>query len=285
MVFSENMNNQLRLLRDLIHVHTGLFFRDYPELEFIATRLQPRVDETGCSSLSEYCRLLNEGGNATANEWLHVITALSRRKSSFLRHRKLADVLATTIIPRLLSSGDRTKLRIWSAGCSTGEEPLTIAMALDEAGLFDRLDIEINASDANFVGIETARRGVYDESRVKDLPTAVRLKYFKQTNEGWQVIPELHKRIQWTLTNLIVERDIAELASSDVIFCHNVFIYFSKPAICQTVRFFESQMPRGGYLSTDNGEYYTELISHLGILQRQQIPGASIWMKSARAID
>ena len=274
------MNSQLRLFRDLIHAHTGLFFPDYPGLEFIATRLQPRVDEIGCSSLSEYYELLNQGRDANANEWLHVITSLSRRKSSFLRHRKLADVLAITIIPRLLSNGYKTRLRIWSAGCSTGEEPLTIAMALYEAGLFDRLDIEISASDANFVGIETARRGVYDESRVRNLPAAVRLKYFRQTNEGWQVIPELHERIQWILANLIVESDIAELATSDVIFCHNVFIYFSESAICQTLRFFESKMPPGGYLSTDNGEYYTELISHLGILERQQIPGASIWMKA-----
>jgi len=171
------------------------------------------------------------------------------------------------------------KLRIWSAGCSTGEEPLTIAMALQEAGLFDRLHIEINASDASFVGIQTARRGVYAETRVRDLPTAMRLKFFRQTSEGWQVIPELQKRIQWSVTNLIVESDIAELAHSDIIVCQNVFIYFSESAICQTLRFFEKQMPRGGYLFTDNGEYYTELISHLGIFERQEIPGASIWMK------
>jgi len=273
------MDNQLLLFRDLIHAHTGLFFSDYPSLEFVATRLQPRVDETGCSSLSEYYRFLNEGGKA-ANEWLHVIAALSRPKSSFRRHRRLAEVLLTILIPRLLSNADRTRLRIWSAGCSTGEEPLTIAMALDEAGLFNRLNIEINASDANLVGIETARQGIYADSKVVFLPTQARLKYFRQTNEGWQVIAELHKRIQWSLTNLIAENDIAELANSDIIICQNVFIYFSESTICQTLRFFKQQMPRGGYLLTDGGDYYTGLVANLGIFERQQIPDVSLWKKS-----
>ena len=103
MLLQPNMN-QLRLFRNLIHAHTGLFFRDYPGLEFLATRLQPRVDATGCSSLSQYYQLLSEPGEATPNEWLHVITALSRPKSSFLRYRKLGELLVTTVIPRLLKA-------------------------------------------------------------------------------------------------------------------------------------------------------------------------------------
>ena len=144
-------------------------------------------------------------------------------------------------------------------------------MALYDAGLFDRLDIVINASDANLVGIEAARRGVYAESRVRDLTAAVRLKYFRQTNEGWQVIPELHNRIRWILANLIVESDVAELATSDVIFCHNVFIYFSESAICQTLRFFECKI-RSSYSRHKRWRFESDQNDgSKGVLRGQQI--------------
>lgn len=277
------MDNQLLLLRDLVEARTGLFFQDYLGLEVIANRLKPRVEENGCGSFTEYHRFLSQVGESTEDEWLHVITALSRTKSSFLRHRNLGGLLARTIIPRFLLHSGTTRLRIWSAGCSTGEEPLTVAMALDEAGLFDRLDFEIKGSDANFAAIEQARRGLYGDSRMESLSAELRSKYFRRTNEGWQVIPELHKRIQWSLTNLMDESDIAELATSDIICCHNVFIYFSESAIHQTLLFFERQMPPRGYLFTDNGDYINSFISHLDIFERQEIPDASVWMKRVDA--
>jgi chemotaxis methyl-accepting protein methylase len=81
------------------------------------------------------------------------------------------------------------------------------------------------------------------------------------------------------VTNLMSESEIAELAASHIIFCLNVFIYFSAPTICQTLRLFGKQMPAGGYLFTDEGDYYISLMSQVDFFERQNISNASIWMK------
>lgn len=275
---SENKDDIL-LLRDLIQQRTGLFFRDYQGLDVLSSRLAPRLEENGCRSFSEYYCLLNHNGAAAADEWLRVVAELTKSKTSFLRHAKQVRSLVDTVIPRLLNSGTE-ELKIWSAACSTGEEPLTIAMALSEAGWLDRIRIELYASDANFAVIEEARRGVYSESKVSYLPPELRSKYFVPVNEGWQVKPELHKRIRWSVTNLMVESEIAELAASHIIFCLNVFIYFTAPTIERTLNLFGKRMPAGGYLFTDDGDYFASLMSKVDFFERQNISGTSIWMKN-----
>ena len=278
---SENKHttDQLMLLRDLIQERTGLFFRDYQGLDVIANRLAPRLEKRGCRSFSEYYRLLSKGEIVAAEEWLCVVAELSKSKTFFLRHARLVESLVTTVIPRWLSNRGTETLKIWSAACSTGEEPLTIAMALSEAGWLDRIQIELYASDANFVVIEKAKRGVYSESRMHFLSPELRSKYFVPVDEGWQIKPELHERVRWSVTNLMTESEMAELAASHIIFCLNVFIYFSAPTICQLLRSFGKQMPAGGYLFTDDGDYFTSLMSQVGLFERQEINGASIWMR------
>jgi chemotaxis protein methyltransferase CheR len=273
------MTEHLFLLRDLIQERTGLFFRDYLGVEWMASGLKSRLDESGCESFSEYYRFLSEGEKAAADEWLHVIAKLTKPASAFFRHAKFPRLLVDTVIPRLSSNKDTKTLKIWSAACSTGEEPLTIAMALSEAGWFDRVEIEIYASDASFVAIEKARRGMYGESRMRSLSSELRSKYFTPATEGWQVKPELHKRIRWSMANLVNESEIARLAASDIIFCRNVFIYFAEPAICRTLDLFGKQMPFGGYLFTDEGDYFESLMARHPTFEQQKIGGASIWMK------
>jgi chemotaxis protein methyltransferase CheR len=111
------------------------------------------------------------------------------------------------------------------------------------------------------------------------LSPELRFKYFVPVNEGWQVKPELHKRIRWSVTNIMSESETAELATSHIIFCCNVFIYFSAPAICQTLRLFGERMPAGGYLFTDKGDYFASLMSQINFFERQKFDDDSIWMK------
>lgn len=273
------MTDQLLLLRDLIHYRTGLFFQDYQGLEVIAARLTPRLEKNGCTSFSEYIGLLSRDGLTAADEWLQVAALLSKSKTSFLRHKKQAQALANEVIPQwLLNSGAET-LKIWSAGCSTGEELLTIAMTLSEVGWLDRIPIELYGSDASFVVIEEARRGVYSESKANNISPELRFKYFKPVEGGWQVKPELHERIRWSVANLRIESEIAGLASSHIIFCNNVFIYFSEPAICQTLRLFGRQMPEGGCLFSSTSDYFTSLMFQVGLFQPREIGNTCVWMK------
>jgi chemotaxis protein methyltransferase CheR len=269
------MTGPLLLLRDLIHERTGLFFADGAGTKALENRLKPLLERTGCASHSAYYRLLeNEPGSG---EWLNVISALSKPVSSFFRHIKRVEVLVNTVMPRFLSNGP---IKIWSAGCATGEEPIAIAMALSEAAWFDGADIEINASDANFTVIERARAGVYGEPQMPGyLSPELRDKYFEPVEEGWRVNRELHERIRWSVTNLMVEDEVAELAASQIIFCRNVFIYFSKSAIVDTLSRLARYMPEGGYLFTDEGDYFSSIISRIGRFQEEKTNKISIWRR------
>jgi chemotaxis protein methyltransferase CheR len=137
--------------------------------------------------------------------------------------------------------------RIWSAACATGEEPYTIAMALIAAG-FGNSPIEIIASDASPAALEKARRAVYREKSFRALPGAFREKYFETVPEGRKLSPEITGRVKFTRANLLEPGEVAALARVQVIFCRNVFIYFSRHSIRQAVAMMAAKMSPGACL-------------------------------------
>lgn len=271
------MSDEILLLRDLIQERTGLFFPDHRGIESMASRLKPRLEKSGCVSFAEYHGFLVK--NENAGEWIDVITDLSKPVSSFYRHRGRVRVLVDTVLPRLVAGRDNNKLKIWSAGCAGGEEPVAIAIALSEAGWFDRIAIEIYASDASQTAIEAARQGFYPEAPLGALSSELRSKYFLPIEGGWQVKPGLRKRITFNLANLVNETEIASLAAADVIFCRNVFIYFSEEAVLRTLDLFAKYMAAGGYLVTDEGDHFTSLVTKTGNFEKQVIDRISVWRK------
>ena len=271
------MTDELLRLHDLIQERTGLvLYRDEQTLPF-AERIAGPLQRSGCTSYSEYYDRLHDAAS-NSEEWSDIISAFSRPASPFPRHEVSTRILSKVIIPRLLEE-HRDGLRIWSAACSTGEEPLSIAMALSEAGWFDRVRIDIYASDANANSVDFARRGIYDERRVSVMSSSFREKYFTPTAEGWQADPALLEKIDWRVANLVDENEIAEMASSHVIFCRNVFIYFTHGATERTLHIFRKQMLPGGYLFTDQGEYYDSLIRLMGVFEGEILDGITIWKK------
>ena len=271
------MTDELLRLHDLIHERTGLvLYRDEETLSF-EERIAGPFERSGCTSYSEYYARLHDAGSSS-EEWSDIIAAFSRPASPFPRHQVPARVLSEIIVPRLLKKYP-DGIRIWSAACSTGEEPLSIAMALSEAGWFERVTIEIFASDANANSVAFARRGTYEGRRADTLPVDLRDRYFTNTVEGWQADAMLGAKIKWSVANLVNENEIAELASSHVIFCRNVFIYFSHAVIERTLLTFRKHMRPGGYLFTDQGEYYDSLIRLMGIFEGETLDGITIWKK------
>ena len=138
-------------------------------------------------------------------------------------------------------------LRIWSAASATGEEPYSILMALFEAG-WSNHPIEIYASDASPSALERARAGIYREKSFRQLPPDLRDKYFTQITGGWQIRNDIAARVRFQRANLLAPEEFGSLARSPIIFCRNVFIYFSAHAIRQTLAAFASRMPVSSYL-------------------------------------
>ena len=269
-----------RLLRDLIHERTGLFF-DNGKGDILTDKLSPLVVERGFTSLLDYYYLLKYD-EAGQDEWLNVMNALSVPETYFWREMDQVRALVEWVVPKWFAARGAGPLRIWSAACATGEEPLTIAMALDEAGWLGRVPVEILASDASPAAIEKARRGVYRERSFRNLPAPLRARYFTQEGETktWRVDARLHGAVEWGVVNLMDEAEVARRAASNVIFCRNVFIYFSGQSVGRTVRAFAAQIRPPGYLVVAASESLLRISEDFEL---QEMGNAFVYVRRPRA--
>jgi chemotaxis protein methyltransferase CheR len=262
------------ILRDLIHERTGLFYED-SKRDILANKLSPRAIERGFESFLDYYYLLKYDDSA-ADEWQHVMDALSVQETFFWREIDAVQALVQVVLPQWQAAHPGTPLRIWSAACATGEEPLTIAMALQEAGWFDRVPIELYASDASPAAIAVARRGVYRQRSFRTLSPALQASYFTEVPGGWQVSPTLHARVRWATANITIPAEVAALARAPIIFCRNVFLYFSPEAIRRTVHTFGERMASPGYLFIGVSE---SLLRITDMFELREIGGAFVYIK------
>jgi chemotaxis protein methyltransferase CheR len=231
-----------RLLRDLIHERTGLFFED-SRMDMLLEKLEPIARSRGFESFLQYYYALKDTDHA---EWDRAWEALSVQETYFWREMSQINALVENIVPDWFRRNS-LPFRIWSAACATGEEPYTIAIALNEAGLGMR-PIEIIGSDASIVAIEAARRSIFREKSFRALPAELRQKYFEAVPGGWSLADRIKQRVTFKRANLFEPADVAGLARVQAIFCRNAFIYFSRHAIRQTVAMMAAKMPPGGHL-------------------------------------
>jgi|ERR1051325_1019292 chemotaxis protein methyltransferase CheR len=267
------------LIRNLINERTGMFF-DNGKSDLLIDKLSPLVIERGFSSYLDYYYLLKYDASAKA-EWQNVMNALSVQETYFWREMDQVRALVQSLVPQWQARNPGATLRIWSAACATGEEPLTIAMALNEAGWFERASIEIFASDASSKAIARAQTGVYRERAFRNLPAALRDRYFEQDDSDWRVRSNIHSRVKWELANLMDEDQIGPLASADFIFCRNVFIYFSESAIGRVVGSFARFIRPPGYLFVGAAESLLRLTTDFTLTE---IDDAFVYQKRERTI-
>jgi chemotaxis protein methyltransferase CheR len=245
------------LLRDLIAQHTGVLF-DEPKRGLMADKLSELVTANGLTSFLDYYYLLRYDDRANEH-WSALMNRLAVPETFFWRQPDQIRALAEIVAPAHFARDANRPLRIWSAACCTGEEPVSIAIALAEAGLLDRHPIEIVATDGSEALVERARNGQYGERSFRQTPEALRAKYFEPDRGRWRPIARVHQPIRWGVANLARREETERYASADVIFCRNVFIYFSDDAIRNTVRTFLECMPHDGYLFLGASESLTRL--------------------------
>ncbi|MGA9379897.1 MAG: CheR family methyltransferase [Phormidium sp.] len=269
-------DNYFILLRDLIQEHTGMNFSDSSR-DLLAEKLFPRVVACGFNSFLDYYYLLKYDDNS-AIEWKCLMDVISVQETFFWREIDQIKALVNVLVPEYIAQFPNRTLRIWSAACATGEEPISIAIALNEAGLLDKLPMKIYASDASASAIAKAKAGLYRERSFRNLPLHLQTKYFGETaDKQWQIIPEIHHKIEWSIANLVAENEIKYLASANIIFCRNVFIYFDNNAIRKTIEIFHKNMSEPGYLCVAASESLLRLTNSFEL---QEIGGAFIYVKS-----
>ena len=265
------------LLRDLIHERTGVFFEN-GKADFLTDKLSPLVIQRGFTSFLDYYYLLKYDDSAQ-DEWRNVMNTISVPETYFWREMDQVHTLVNIVLPRWVAQAGNAPFKIWSAASASGEEPLTIAMALNEAGWFSRLPIEIYGSDGSSSAIEKARAGLYRERAFRSLPAPMRDKYFTQENETplWRVNATLHRRINWSVVNLRNNLELSRLASVNAIFCRNVFIYFSDQAVRTTLKSFAEYLRPPGYLFVATSESLLRLTTDFEL---EEIGNAFVYVKN-----
>ena len=266
------------LLRDLIAQRVGVHFGD-EKRDLLADKLSDLLAARGMTSYLDYYYLLRYDAGADRH-WAELMDRLSVPETYFWRQHEQILALAQVVAPQHFARRSAGPLRIWSAACCTGEEPVSLAIALAEAGLLHRRPIEIVASDGSAAMVERARRGIYGERSFRALPADLRDRYFSRDGTGWRVDPRVHGQIRWTTANLVSPDDVRPLAASDVIFCRNVLIYFADETIRDVARLFADGLREDGYLFLGAAESLTRLETDFELTE---IGGAFVYVKGATA--
>ncbi len=242
-----------RLLRDQIYKRTGMWFADNSKY-LLQKRLSPRARELNFDSFQKYFYFLQYDPRAET-EFDQIYDLVTTNETYFFREPAQLAAFVEEIIPDVLSQKPVKKVRIWSAGCSSGEDPYSLAMLLQEAGWFDKAAFEIFASDINQQVLQKARRGQYRDSAFRSTEASLREKYFVREADGsWKVKDEVRNRVSFGRLNLYDEARVSLLGHLDIIFCRNVIIYFDDASKRVVVTNFYNRLIDGGYLLLGHSE-------------------------------
>ncbi len=248
----ELSDEAFRVLRELLERSSGFSLRE--ELRFLADRrLGSRLEALGLADFDEYLRLLRFDARG-AEELELALDALVPRETYFFRERDQLDCFSRDVLPWLARDNASTRsLRLWSAGCSTGEEAYTLAMLVEASGLFSGWHVEVYATDISRKALTTARRGEYGESSFRSTsPQELRAYFDPLTGDRHAVKARYRDMIRWGRVNL--NDPAPAVPVMDAIFCRNVLIYFERPTRRRVVdRFFEVLRP-GGWLLLGHSE-------------------------------
>ncbi len=226
------------LYRDLIYRESGITFTP-TNRSILESRLKERLREKGLTSMVGYL----EQVMASKDELNGFLDSITTNLTRFFRNQAQFDALEKYVIPELINNIRKFPgtIRIWSAGCSTGEEPYSIAMLLSEI-LPKAWNFEILASDISLKCLMTAKEGFYDINRIVGIPDNYLAKYFDKVDGGYKVHADIHEKIKFDYHNL---KNDSLQRNFDVVFCRNVIIYFDD--VAQTVvmgHFWDAMTPK-----------------------------------------
>jgi chemotaxis protein methyltransferase CheR len=266
--------------KDLVSSQIGLFVRQ-GDLESFRRTLLLRMKSLDFVEPGKYYSFLKTGTKEGEDEWRKLIILFTTGESYFFRDKGHFFLLQNSILPRLIENKkNQQTLRVWSAGCATGEEPFSIAILIDI--LLPNLkgwDVFIIGTDINEEALARAKRGIFSEWSFRMVDEAIREKYFKRRGAEWEIDARIKSMVQFQYGNLMEDRffsQIPGIGNMDLIICRNVFIYFEKETVSLVFNKFIEKLNTDGYLITGHGELYGQELSNL---HRIMYPEAIIYKK------
>ena len=245
-------------LCDLIYSESGIKLSPDKKV-MIEVRLKKRLRDLNIDTYGEYCHYLFARNNKDQQTEIHqLIDVMTTNKTDFFREGAHFDFLVEKALPNLLAGGPGAReLRFWSAGCSTGEEPYTLAMVLDHFGeSHPGFKFKVLATDISSTVLAKAKMGIFSSEVVSPVSSDMRRKYFMRSRDRssnqLRVVPELRQFIEFRWLNLMEEFGMPELM--DGIFCRNVIIYFDRPTQQRLLLKLSRQLVTGGYMFVGHSE-------------------------------
>ena len=250
-------NEEFTQLRDYIYEQCGIYIAETRKY-LVENRLSNRLKDLNLKNFGEYYYYLRFDANRRA-EMTKLFEVITTNETSFYRNPPQLQVfqekVLTAELDKLRAARTR-KLRIWSAGCSTGEEPYTLAMILHEVLKNEILtwDIKITANDLSEAVLHSARRGIYSDYALRTTPPEIIARYFKKEGANYHVEPKLKNLISFGPINLSDKTMLKRVERSHIVFCRNVIIYFDDEMKRQVIESFYDNLLPGGCLLIGHSE-------------------------------
>ena len=250
-------DEEFRQLRDFIYAQCGIFIGENRKY-LIENRLATRLKELKLTSYSEYYNYLRFDPNKHA-ELTKLFEAVTTNETSFYRNPPQLQIFQDVVLKETIDTlrkKNQKKLRIWSAGCSTGEEPYTIAIIIHELLRQEvtTWDIKIIANDLSEAVLASARRGVYAEYALRTTPKELVAKYFVKEDNNYRLDPKLKHLVSFGQLNLNDKLQVARVERSHIVFCRNVIIYFDDDMKRRVISAFYDNLLPGGALLIGHSE-------------------------------
>ena len=247
--------DDLNKIRGLIYKETGMLFEDNKNY-YLDSRIRQRMAAVGSQDFKDYFHELVFGDRS--GEVKHFVEAITINETYFFRDFPQLQGFADEVLPRYCAAkqaaGDKS-LNIWSAACSTGEEPYTLSIILQE--VFDdprEWNLKIYGTDIDRTVLAQASEGRFTDRSVKDVPSAYKSKYFQKTGDLWRILPNARGLVNLKELNLIDRSQMRQMRKLDFIFCRNVLIYFDDESRKKVVSMLYDALAPGGYLFLGHSE-------------------------------
>lgn len=271
-------------IRDLVYKSCGIYHSE-EKLYLLVAACKRRLNQSGgkVNNGREYFELLSNPGRRD-QETRELLNEITIGETCLFRSQAQLNALHNVILPELVAERAKIglkKLKIWSAGCSTGEEPHTLAMFLleEREKLLKDWAFEIQATDLNDRSVETARAGVYGDYALRNTPEAYKRKYFTPAEGGrLKVRDEVKSRITFTRMNLNDDSRMLFMKGMDLIFCCNVLIYFDMTSKRRVVQHFFANLMPNGYFFLGQAESLFQVNDQFRLIH---LPGTTVYKKPA----
>ncbi|GAV26194.1 chemotaxis protein [Carboxydothermus islandicus] len=260
-------------LAEYLYQKTGIKFED-AKYDFVRRRVEERIKKLGFKSFREYFFHLKYGDKG--EEFQLLINSLTINETYFFREYPQLKCFAEEVIPELIQKKTVKHIKVWSAGCSTGEEPYTLAIILKEMLEGTGFTFQVDATDINSRVIEYARKRLYTKRSVKDVPNVYLAKYFLPRGEVYELSAEIARYVNFQLLNLLDEKAMNRMSGYDAIFCRNVLIYFDDKSRREVALHFYRALNPGGYIFLGHSESMSRITS---VFKLKKFKNAIIYQK------